>query len=280
MLTLYFSATGNSEFVARVFSKQMGAVCLSIEDNANFMQTINAHDTIAFCYPIYGSRVPRNMREFVAKHRCAINGKKIIIFATQGAFSGDGARVFTDMFERGAMKVIYAEHIKMPNNICNTPILRNTPILGEPSDETVRQQFKKAEAKIIRICKDIKNGIVKKRGFAIFAKLIGNIQGLAWQGSSKNIAPAKLSAEGMVKKSVRIHKNCTACNLCVNICPVKNFRNENGTIIPQGNCIICYRCVNRCPQKAVTAMGIHLRPRWQYKGALQREDAYNVHRVY
>jgi len=259
MLTIYFSATGNTEFIARVFSRQMGAVCLSIEDDADFTRVLKAHDTIAFCYPIYGSRAPRNMREFVAKHMGSIKGKKIIIFVTQALFSGDGARVFTDMFKGGAIQVIYAEHFMLPNNICNIPLLR------KPSDKSVQKQFKNAEEKMVRVCEDIKNGIVKKRGFSMFSKLIGNVQGIIWLGNSKNISPSTFSAENKGRNGVRIHKNCTICGLCVKICPVKNFVREGGKIVPQGNCIICYRCVNRCPKRAITAMKVHLRPKWQYK---------------
>jgi len=258
MLTLYFSATGNTEFIARVFSRQMGAVCLSIEDEINFTQAIKAHDTIAFCYPIFGSRVPRNMRDFVARHMSGINGKKIIIFVTQAGFSGDGARVFTDMFKPGAVEVIYAEHFKMPGNV------GNIPFLGKAGDESVLRQTKNAEAKMIRVCEDIKNGVVKKRGFSRFSKMLGNIQGRAWQGNSKNPNPGKLTAENKAKNGIKIHKSCTACNLCVKICPVNNFENIQGKIAPKGDCIVCYRCVNRCPQKAVKAMMVPFRARWQY----------------
>jgi len=110
ILTLYFSATGNTEHIATLFSQQMNATILSIEADADFTSALKTHDTIAFCYPIYGSRVPRNMREFVAKYMSDINGKKIIIFITRMMFSGDGARVFTDMFWDGSIEVIYTEH--------------------------------------------------------------------------------------------------------------------------------------------------------------------------
>lgn len=46
-------------------------------------------------------------------------GKKIIIFCTQLLFSGDGARVFTDLLKSISYTVIYAKHFNMPNNICN-----------------------------------------------------------------------------------------------------------------------------------------------------------------
>ena len=258
MLTIYFSATGNTEFIARVFSRQMGAVCMSIEDDANFAQTIKAHDTIAFCYPIFGSRVPRNMREFVARYISEIIGKKIIIFVTQAGFSGDGARVFTDMFKPGAVDVIYAEHFKMPSNV------GNIPFLCKASAESILRQTKNAEAKMIRVCEDIKNGKIKKRGFSRFSKVLGNIQGFAWQGNSKKIGYRSLSAESKARNGIKIHSSCTVCNHCVGICPVGNFANEHGKIVPKGNCIVCYRCVNRCPQKAIKAMMVPFRARWQY----------------
>jgi len=34
MLTLYFSGTGNTEYVAKLFSQKMSAKCFSIEDDA------------------------------------------------------------------------------------------------------------------------------------------------------------------------------------------------------------------------------------------------------
>ena len=68
MLTLYFSGTGNTKYVAELFSRKMSARCFSVEDDADFSVEIKAHETIAFCYPIYGSRVPLIMRLFTHKH--------------------------------------------------------------------------------------------------------------------------------------------------------------------------------------------------------------------
>jgi len=259
-LTLYFSGTGNTKYIAELFSRKMDASCFSIEDEINFVQEIKSHDTIAFCYPVYGSRVPRNMREFTAKHMSDLNGKKIIIFITQMLFSGDGARVFTDMFWDGSIEVIYAEHFKMPNNVSNILIFR------EQSTKKIQKYIINADAKMSVVCDNIKNGIVKKRGFSFFSQILGKIQGKSWQGNSKEIYPALASIENKAKTGVIIHKSCNTCNLCVKICPVKNHINVNGKIKQKGNCIVCYRCVNKCPKRAITVMMLNIRPRWQYKG--------------
>ena len=259
ILTLYFSGTGNTKFIAELFSREMGATCISIEAEVDFVQEIKACDIIAFCYPIYGSRVPRNMREFVARYMGDINGKKIIIFVTQMLFSGDGARVFTDMFWDGAIEVIYAEHFKMPNNVSNVIIFR------KQSEKKLRRYVTEAEKKMFEVCRDINSGIVKKRGFSWFSQILGGIQGKSWQGSSKEIYPDTSSVEYKAKTGVKIRRNCNVCNLCVNSCPVYNLANINGKIKPLGNCIVCYRCVNKCPKRAVTVL-YHKKPKWQYEG--------------
>jgi ferredoxin/flavodoxin len=260
MLAIYFSATGNTKLIAELFSRDMDARCFSIEEDVDFAAEIKSHDTIAFCYPIYGSRVPRIMREFVAKFLNELSGKKVIILVTQMMFSGDGARVFTDMFWEDAIEVVYAEHFNMPNNICNTPFLR------KPSKKKIQRCIKKAEKKMARVCRDIKSGIVKKRGFSRFSQILGSIQGKVWQGDSKDNGADlhKVSLEQKAKSDVRINENCNSCGLCAEVCPMKNFEKVEGKMKHKNNCTVCYRCINKCPKKAVTVL-FHKKPKWQYE---------------
>ena len=259
MLTVYFSGTGNTAYVAELFAAQMGGKCLSIEDEADFCAEFAAADTIAFCYPIYGSRVPLIMRQFAARHAADLQGKQLVILVTQWAFSGDGARVFTDLFPKEHFNVIYAEHFAMPNNVNNLILLREAGI------NSIRRQMMAAEIKVVRICRDINNGIIKQRGFSRFSKLLGSFQGKPWQGNNACPGFVKGSIEDRRKGSVKIFENCTACGLCVIACPMKNLEVQDGTIIHKSNCTICYRCVNLCPHRAITVF-LRRRPRWQYKG--------------
>ena len=236
----------------------MGASCLSIEDEVDFPAELRAHDAIAFCYPNYASRVPLIMRGFAAKHMGALKGKKLVIFATQWIFSGDAARALCDLFPAGHIEVIYAEHFFMPNNVCNLIFL------PKASEKNVERRMKMAERKIDRICRDIKQGIVRKRGFSVISRILGNIQGLSWQGSSRNAFASKGTVEYRAKHRVKVNGDCTACNVCVACCPTRNLENRGGKIAHKNNCTICYRCVNRCPQRAITVF-FHGRPRWQFR---------------
>ena len=262
MLAIYFSGTGNTKYITELFSQSMEINCLSIEEEYDFSEALNEHDTIVFCYPIYGSRVPRIMREFVAKYMFDIIGKKVIILVTQLMFSGDGARAFTDMFDEGSIEVIYAEHFNMPNNICNFPLLR------KPSEKKIKKCLNKVNAKMERTCQNIRNGIAVKRGFSKFSQALGNTQGKTWQGDIKTDGTnqKKLTIEHKAKSGVKISESCTSCHLCVYTCPMGNLEAVQNEIKHKSNCTVCYRCVNRCPRKAITVMMFHKKPKWQYDG--------------
>ena len=252
---LYFSGTGNSKYVAEMFCHYMNketdtdtAESISIEDNTNFSRLINSEEVIAFCYPVYSSRVPRIMRDFALKYKDFLEGKKIIILCTQMLFSGDGARAFTDLFPGDYFEVIYAEHFLMPNNICNVFLV---PLA---SKNTVKRYLRYAERKMKTVCENINAGIIKKRGFNIFSRLLGLPQGYFW--------PA---IEEKIKRSVRINDDCTQCGRCFSSCPMNNLTFEKGEITHKSNCLGCYRCVNDCQQKAITAF-FHARVKRQYEG--------------
>ena len=260
MLTVYFSGTGNTRYVAELFSQKMNARCFSIEENIDFSAEIKAHEAVAFCYPIYNSRVPRIMRIFAREHMASLIGKKVIILVTQQKFSGDGARVFTDLFTGSSIEVIYAEHFHLQQNMGNLPLWS---ALFKPGIKANQRYIQKTDAKMNTVCNNIKNGIVEKRGFSKISKLLGYIQGKPWQKDTNAIAPTRL--EKKLTEGVRVHEDCTACNLCVGICPMKNLVNNDGKIEHLSNCTLCYRCTNRCPQKAITVY-IHRKPKWQYAG--------------
>lgn len=248
MLMLYFSGTGNSKFIANSFSKKTGALCYSIETDMNFSKEILNHDTISFCYPTYGGCVPRIMREFVAKHTKDLKDKKLIIFCTQLMFSGDGARAFMDLLPKNHVKVIYAEHFNMPNNICNAPIFS---VKNGPAIEKCLHQ---AEVKMDKVCKNINEGKIKKRGFNSFSHILGLCQSSYWPAIEKKN-----------ESNIKVDNSCINCNLCVKVCPMKNLTFGPKGIEQNNNCIVCYRCVNACPKQAITVL-VHKKPKVQYKG--------------
>lgn len=251
MLVFYFSGTGNSKFIAEKFSKEMQADCHSIEEDVNFSALIDDNEDIGFCYPIYNSRAPRIMREFADEHAIRLKDKNLLILCTQMIFSGDGARSFTDLFPDDHVNVIYAEHFVMPNNVPNYPL---PDVFLVPSDGKIKKCFTGAERKVERVCRDVRNGVVRKRGFNVFSKMLGVPQ-----------AVTALAFEKKANESFAVGDDCNGCGLCAAVCPMENLTLQDGVIVHKRNCTVCFRCINRCPRRAISIL-FGKRVRRQYRG--------------
>ncbi len=251
MLTLYFSGTGNSRYVAEGFARRMGGSVHSIEEKADFPTMMKVAEEICFVYPIYLSSPPKIMREFVWQHRPHLRGKGFVILATQMMFSGDGAAALLPSLQGVGGKVLYAAHFSMPNNICNIPVL---PVTGGAA---LQRATKRADHKLDIICADIRNGVVRKTGFSLLGHALGKTQNYSIGKEEKR------ASEG----GVTVNHHCIGCGLCVKSCPTKNFELQNGKAQPRQNCTLCYRCVNLCPAKAIRVL-YPWPVQQQYKGPL------------
>ncbi len=211
--------------------------CENIEDGRDRDILIRGADTVAFCYPVYGSRVPRLMREFITANRMLFEGKDLVIFCTQMIFSGDGARCLTDLLEGIQYTVIYAEHFRMPNNINNFSLFR---IAGEKRNGRI---IRNALRKMDRVCRDLRDRKIVRRGFCRLSRGLGLIQGAFMPGM-----------EERYKDRVGVSRKCTRCGVCADRCPAGNL-----VLLPDragalGHCMLCYRCTNICPEKAIRVL--------------------------
>ncbi len=235
MVTIYFSGTGNTEYLAKNFSNIMKCQCYSIEEDVDFKKIIKKNDVITLCFPIHFSKAPIYFMEFIKNLRDEFKGKKLIIFCSQQFYSGDGARSITDLLYD--VEVIYAEHFNMQNNITSMPLYYKI------TKRNNKRCLKKNYLKLEKISKDIKNGKVKLKGFSNFSKSLGRRQHL----SDENVIEKQ-------KKAVKVNDDCILCNKCVKLCPTKNLVNNGEKITFKENCTFCVRCTNICPKQAITVL--------------------------
>ncbi len=243
MVTIYFSGTGNTKFIAKNFSEFMGCEFYSIEEDIDFRKAIEENNIIALCYPIHFSKAPVLFMEFISKYKDNFKGKKIISLCSQQFYSGDGARSIIDLLEE--VDVIYAEHLNMHNNITCMPNYYKITKINN------KKCLRKTRKKIFNISKDIKRGKIKLKGFNKLSMSIGRTQHLSDE-----------SIKEKQQKAVRVNENCILCKKCVNLCPSKNLL-LGSKIISKENCTFCMRCVNICPKQAITVL-LHGKVKEQY----------------
>lgn len=244
MVTIYFSGTGNTKFLAKKFCDMAGGKCYSIEENVNFEKIISENDTIALCFPIHFSKAPVLFMDFVSKHKEIFKGKKIVSLCSQQFYSGDGARSIIDLLED--VEVVYAEHFNMQNNITSMPIYYKL------TKRNNKRCLDAVDRKVKKVVKDIEKGNVQLRGFSKVSMAMGKGQ---------HINPERLKEKQ--QNAVRVRESCVMCNKCVKCCPTRNLVNNGAAISSKDKCTFCMRCVNICPKKSISVL-LHGEVREQY----------------
>lgn len=160
----YFSGTGNTWFVAnnlvKALTKKGGLVEIhNIEEIRITKSTpesmeISQADKVIIGYPIYGSKAPRIMEEFLNNLPNG-KGKSINIFTTVALFSGDGPIAYKSLLMRKGYTFETAMEFIMNNNF-NVPGFPDALHVGD--ENKINKRHQKVLPKITKMAEMIITG--------------------------------------------------------------------------------------------------------------------------
>lgn len=227
-LIFYFTATGNSLYIARELAGESGKL-LSIpqvlkDDSLNFEA-----DEIGFVFPDYAASAPLILREFVTKAH--FKAKYIFSVITFGNFAANVADWWNDFCKE---KGVY-------NNYINTIVMVDNYLPVFDMNEQIKID-KKIPENLALIASDI-------NGHREFISHVDSDERM--NGWLKNLQDAHfpMEAERLLKLNAEA---CIVCGICETVCPHGNFRMGATTAEFSGSCEYCLACVHACPQKALT----------------------------
>lgn len=236
-MIFYFSATGNSKYVAEIISKQENEQVISIADavfNNNFSYSVSENEAVGFAIPTYFYGLPVNVSEFLKKIELHnIQDKYIYLVLTCGVSTGSAGEAFKKQFEKRGYLLSARYSVIMVNNY--------VPLFKIPNESLINSKLLKAEEKISFIC-----DCIKKRAS-------GDLN------TSKGFAPKIMSAvsypfysSGRKTKKFFVTDSCIGCGKCENECPSKAITMLNGVPVwTKEQCILCFGCLHRCPKQAI-----------------------------
>jgi flavodoxin/NAD-dependent dihydropyrimidine dehydrogenase PreA subunit len=247
----YFSGTGNTWWTSLVLKKELeqsGSTVnmYSLENpilkNEEFVeQKIKDSDHIIIGYPIYGSGLPDNMRDFIDHLPHVSDNKKFSTFCTQASSSGDGNIFFKKEIEKKGYKFLQSFQISLTTNfnVAKFPFSMLRPARGKKL-ETIKAKVSK---KLSKMAEKIVRGEQYFEGTRLDQRLLGNIQRYIFQRNKKKLT-----------QGFKFFKDrCTKCNLCVKTCPTENLFLDLADLDlkRKDNCLLCFRCYNFCPGLAI-----------------------------
>lgn len=229
----YFSATGNSEHVARRIAAATGDdVCSIAECVKEGGCRFPASGAIGIVSPTYAWGLPSIVRDFL--RRLELDGQPGYLWfcATFGTTPGQCGRFANEILQRKGLAFAAYFSVKTPDSW--------TPIFNLSDAQKVASINAAAEREIDAVIEQVQNRAVgdfmRRKAPVAVTRLV-----------------SRFEYESMRKTShFRVEDTCIGCGLCAKRCPVSAIElRERRPVWVQDRCVMCLSCLHRCPKFAI-----------------------------
>jgi len=230
----YFSGTGNSLSVAKGIAEKLGETDLI--PIPSLMQTSGEvappAGKVGIICPVYDSGIPVMVRDFLHRLRVSDSGY-IFAVITMGGTGAAALKLIDQALRQKNENGLDAGFIvKMPGNF--------PPVSKIPSKEKITAILKRADPEIRRIAECVKNEERSRIGLYPVSSLI---QSALYGGFAKGVHA--------MDERLSVSDACTACGICVSVCPAGNISIPDKKPVFHHTCELCCACLNFCPEQAI-----------------------------
>lgn len=235
-MVFYFSATGNSKYVAERIAQATGEAAVPIVDlhrGEDFLCQVRSGESLGFVSPTYAGGIPDIMENFLRGFRLAyIENHYTYFVSTYGTTPGTSDSFADSAFKASTglnFRAFYS--VRMPDTW--------TPAFDLSDRQKVAEINQAAESQIDEIIRHIGR------------RSSGNFMRDRLPGFTRAFVRPFYDRLRRTKH-LRVEEGCTGCGLCVKKCPIRAITMKGG--VPcwiEDRCTMCLGCLHRCPQFAI-----------------------------
>ena len=228
-MILYFSATGNSKYVASRLSKSAEQDMLSIADCIREGRYEFSDEEIGIISPTYFWGLPVIVKEFLEK--ATFKTDYLYFVSTYGTTPGASDYAAKQAISGRRIDAFYCA--RMPDTW--------TPVFDLSTPEKVAAFTKTTEAEIDFIARKVKERFSNRRMSPHTPAFITTL-----------ISQPIYNNSARLTSNFRVEDTCVGCGLCEKKCPVNAISIENGKPVwTKEKCVMCLGCLHRCPKFAI-----------------------------
>lgn len=238
-MVFYFTATGNSLYVA----KQLEKIPISIAQAIHDKKTTYEADRIGIVCPVYGHEVPKPVRDFLK--RAVFRTSYFYMIMTYGNRHGGAPELAEKMLREMGIKASYINVILMADNFLPGFDMNEQKAIDKKIDEHIKMIQKDIQDKRLYILP------VTEKDREVHRDYLRRM---------KNIP------EDMCSHIYHITDDCIGCGICAKVCPEKCFTLAGQKSIWNGErCITCMACIHACPMTAIQMNIPEKNPKARYR---------------
>lgn len=244
-MILYFSGTGNSEYVAKKIGEE------TKDEVVDLFQKIRNHDNSKIksdrpwiiVAPTYAWRIPRILHGWLKKTELSGN-KDIYFIMTCGGNIGNSDKYLKKLCDFKKMDYFGCFPIVMPENYI--------AMFSSPSEKEALQIIEQAEDDIDKvICMIKERKRFQQPSLTVKDRMNSSIVNYLFY-------PIFVHAKKFYAKDT-----CISCGKCTEVCALNNIHLEKGRPVWGNDCTHCMACICRCPSEAIE-YGSHSRGMTRY----------------
>lgn len=230
-LVFYFTATGNSLYVARELG---GSDIISIPQALKKGELEYEADEIGFVQPVYGHMPPNIVKDFLKVAK--LKADYFFAVLTYGNMRGASPEVWDEFASSCGYKFHYITTILMVDNWLHAFDMNEQMKI----DKKIPEQLERIKNDLQKHANGMDEITDRDRQFTA-----GFLQ---WTGMNKEDG---FKYEAGERFQIDMNE-CVACGICMEVCPRGNYELTNRGVVASGQCDYCLACIHACPQKAIT----------------------------
>lgn len=236
-MILYFSATGNSRYVALKLAELSGDKTIDMTLEATPASNRGREDILGIIYPVHAWGIPRIVCDFLKRIEYArLRHAYVYAVCTCGDDIGKNELLLRRLLRRLGSQLHSMWSVQMPNTYVSFPFFN----VDQP--DVIQKKIVAAQQKIIEIAFH-----VNQKEKNIIDTVPGTFAGL------KSYLLRPFFNKFLIGDShAKALSACCHCGKCVMVCPLKNISMDSRNM-PRwnGHCITCLACYHYCPQHCI-----------------------------
>ncbi len=235
-MILYFSATGNTRFVAQGLAARLGDEALDLLDKIRRSDytPIQSDAPFIICAPTYVCEMPRFLTAWLRKTPLTGNRDVYFIF-TSGGYAGISGVLARSIVRKKGLRYVGCVNLTMPRNYIASDAY---PELETPE---IERRIREANGQLEAIASNIARGErLKSRHVWLFEVLITLPFNPVWSRYRQGV------------RAFQATEKCIGCGKCARGCPLNVIRIVDGKPVWNGkSCAHCMACIQNCPVEAI-----------------------------